>query len=76
MDALTLLLAGVIIFYALELMQIQGTAGIVMTAADVNMAFAQAALPIGWLLIIIRIAQNWLDRSGRPGGDASQVPAD
>ena len=42
-----------------------------MTAADVNMAFAQAALPLGWILIIIRIVQNWIDRSygGRTSPD-------
>ena len=33
-----------------------------MTAADINMAFAQAALPLGWTLIVIRIIQNWIDR--------------
>ena len=30
-----------------------------MTAADVNMAFAQAALPLGWALILIRLVQGW-----------------
>jgi TRAP-type C4-dicarboxylate transport system permease small subunit len=40
-------------------MEIQWTAGIVMTAADVNMAFAQAALPLGWILIVVRIVQGW-----------------
>lgn len=62
-DALTVLLAGIVIFYSFELMGIQWSADIVMTAADFNMAFAQAALPLGWTLIIIRIVQNWLDRT-------------
>ena len=70
-DALTILLAGTVIYYSLELIGILWLAGIVMTAADVNMAFAQAALPLGWILIIIRIVQNWIDRSygGRTSPD-------
>ncbi len=58
-DALTLLLGGIVIYYSIKLMEIQWTAGIVMTAADVNMAFAQAALPLGWILIVVRIVQGW-----------------
>lgn len=61
-DALTVLLAGVVIYYSLELISIQWSVGIVMTAADVNMAFAQAALPLGWALMVVRILQNWGDR--------------
>lgn len=73
-DALTVILAVTIIYYSLELMQIQWSAGIVMTAADVNMAFAQAALPLGWLLIIVRIAQNWVDRArGVPPPEAQMT---
>ncbi|GAA0418045.1 hypothetical protein GCM10009133_28020 [Cocleimonas flava] len=60
-DILILILAATIIYYSLELMNIQWTAGIVMSAIDVNMAFAQAALPLGWLLIIVRTIQNWVD---------------
>ncbi len=60
-DALTVLLAVVVITYSLEVIGIQISAGIVMTAADVNMAFAQSALPLGWGLILLRIAQNWYD---------------
>ena len=61
-DGLTILLAGAVIYYSLELINILWSAGIVMTAADINMAFAQAALPLGWTLIVIRIIQNWIDR--------------
>ena len=70
-DALTILLAGTVIYYSLELIGILWSAGIVMTAADVNMAFAHAALPLGWILIIIRTVQNWIDRSygGRTSPD-------
>ena len=69
--ALTILLDGTVIYYSLELIGILWSAGSVMTAADVNMAFAHAALPLGWILIIIRIVQNWIDRSygGRTSPD-------
>ena len=67
-DALVLALAAVVIYYSLELIHLQWTVGIVMTAADVNMAFAQAALPLGWTLIAIRVIQSWTgptpERSG------------
>lgn len=58
-DSLILLLAGLVIYFSIELMGIQWSVGIVMGAADVNMAFAQAALPLGWTLIVIRLLQNW-----------------
>lgn len=60
-DILMLILAATIIYYSLELMNIQLMAGIVMTSMDVNMAFAQAALPLGWILIVVRTIQNWVD---------------
>ena len=58
-DAMTAVLAILIIYYSILLMKIQISVGIVMTAADINMAFAQAALPLGWALILIRLAQSW-----------------
>jgi TRAP-type C4-dicarboxylate transport system permease small subunit len=61
-DLLIVLLAGAVIYYSLQVIDIQLMAGIVMPSADVNMAFAQAALPLGWGLIVIRILQNWWDR--------------
>ena len=60
-DALILVLAALVIYYSLELIHLQWTVDIVMTAADVNMAFAQAALPLGWTLIVVRVLQNWFD---------------
>jgi TRAP-type C4-dicarboxylate transport system permease small subunit len=55
----------------MKLIEIQLMADIVMTAIDFNMAYAQAALPLGWGLIVIRIVQNWMDRwrSGTEGYD-------
>lgn len=60
-DLLMLILAATVIYYSLALMNIQWTAGIVMSAIDMNMAFAQAALPLGWILIVVRTIQNWVD---------------
>ena len=60
-DTLVTIVAILVIYYSLKLINVQLTFGIVMTAADINMAFAQAALPLGWALILIRITQNWLD---------------
>ena len=58
-DVMTAVLAILIIYFSITLMKIQISVGIVMTAADINMAFAQAALPLGWTLILIRLAQSW-----------------
>ena len=60
-DILVTIVAILVIYYSLKLINVQLTFGIVMTAADINMAFAQAALPLGWTLILIRITQNCLD---------------
>ena len=60
-DILVTIVAVLVIYYSLKLINVQLTFGIVMTAADINMAFAQAALPLGWALMLIRITQNWLD---------------
>ena len=60
-DFLTVVISVLVIYYSIELMKLQIMVGIVMTAADINMAFAQAALPLGWGLILIRLAQNWFD---------------
>ena len=58
-DVMTAFLAILIIYFSISLMKIQISVGIVMTAADINMAFVQAALPLGWALILIRLAQSW-----------------
>ena len=60
-DILVTIVAILVIYYSLKLINVQLTFGIVMTAADINMAFAQAALPLGWALMLIRITQNWVD---------------
>ena len=61
-------------YYSLELMEIQWSAGIVMSAIDLNMSFAHAALPIGWLLIIVRIIQNWVDPLEKNSDESTLIP--
>ena len=61
-DLLTTGLAVLVIYYSVEVIQIQWTVNIVMESANVNLAFAYAALPIGWGLLIIRIVQTWHTR--------------
>ncbi len=61
-DLLTTGLALVVIYYSLQVINIQWSVNIVMESANVNLAFAYAALPIGWSLLIIRIVQTWYDR--------------
>lgn len=60
-DLLTTLLAGVVVWYSIKVMGIQLMVDIRMTSLDVNMAVAQAALPLGLGLMLCRIVQNWLD---------------
>ena len=73
-DVLTLFLACAIVYYSLELMEIQWSAGIVMSAIDLNMSFAHAALPLGWLLIIVRIIQNWVDPLEKNNDESTPIP--
>ena len=57
-DFLCVLISIAVIYYSLQLMEIQQRANIRMHALPVNMSWAQLALPIGWGLMIIRIFQR------------------
>ena len=59
-EFLLIMLAGFVIFFSIKIMKIQMSFNIVMPAADFNMALAQAALPLGWTLILLRLIQNWI----------------
>ena len=61
-DLLTTGLAVLVIYYSTQVIKIQWTVNIVMESADLNLAFAYAALPIGWGLLVIRILQIWYYR--------------
>jgi TRAP-type C4-dicarboxylate transport system permease small subunit len=59
-DLLYLLLVVLVIYYSLQIMGLSIEYGTVMTALDLNVAFAQAALPFGWALLAYRIVQRFV----------------
>lgn len=76
-DFLYLLLAALVIYYSIRVMQISATNNTLMTGFDVNVAFAQAALPLGWTLLAYRVVQRFVgtvqayrDRNEVPLGGA------
>lgn len=58
-DLLYLLLAGLVIFYSFRVLQISAANNTLMTGFDVNVAYAQAALPLGWALLAYRVVQRF-----------------
>jgi TRAP-type C4-dicarboxylate transport system permease small subunit len=57
-DFLCILISIAVIYYSIDLMEIQQGANIRMHALPLNMSWAQFALPLGWGLMIIRIMQR------------------
>lgn len=57
-DLLCVAISVAVIWHSIQLMQIQQMANIRMHALPLNLSWAQAALPLGWALMIIRIAQR------------------
>lgn len=57
-DCLQLVLAGLVAYFGLQQMGVQIRSGQVMPAADVNIAFAYFALPLGWTLLAWRTVQG------------------
>ncbi|MEP2639656.1 TRAP transporter small permease [Roseobacter sp.] len=57
-DLLCVAISIAVIWYSIQLMQIQQMANIRMHALPVNLSWAQLALPLGWGLMIIRIGQR------------------
>jgi C4-dicarboxylate transporter DctQ subunit len=58
-DCLYLILAVLVVWYSLQVMKLQVDTNTLMTGFDVNMAFAYAALPLGWGLLIYRVLQRF-----------------
>lgn len=58
-DLLYLLLSVLVVWYSLQVMKLQIDTETLMTGFDVNMAFAHAALPLGWGLLIYRVIQRF-----------------
>jgi TRAP-type C4-dicarboxylate transport system permease small subunit len=59
-DTLYVVLAALVVWYSLQVMKLQIDTRTLMTGFDMNMAFAQAALPLGWALLIYRVAQRFV----------------
>jgi TRAP-type C4-dicarboxylate transport system permease small subunit len=59
-DLLYLVLAALVVWYSLKVMRLQLDTETLMTGFDVNMAFAHAALPLGWGLLIYRVIQRFV----------------
>jgi len=59
-DVLYVILAGLVIYYSLDAVQLSITTDTLMTGLDLNMAFAQAALPVGWVLLAYRVIQRFV----------------
>jgi TRAP-type C4-dicarboxylate transport system permease small subunit len=59
-DVLYLVLSGLVIYYSLGVVQLSIATDTLMTGFDLNMAFAQAALPLGWALLAYRVIQRFL----------------
>ncbi len=72
-DLLYLLLAALVIFYSIKVMQISATTGTLMISLDLNVALAQAALPLGWTLLAYRVVQRFI-RTVQAYRDRNEVP--
>lgn len=69
-DVLCVIVAAAVCYYSFEVVATQVSAGFKMQALPLNMAFATAAIPIGWGLMIIRLAQRMARRYRRGGMQA------
>ena len=58
-DFLYLTLVGLVVYYSLQVIGLSIRNNTLMTGFDLNMAFAQAALPLGWLLLAYRVLQRF-----------------
>ncbi len=63
-DFLCIVISAFVIWYSINVMQIQILANIRMHALPLNLSIAEAALPIGWGLMVIRILQRMCRRFG------------
>ena len=62
-DLVCLGVAGAVCYYSFEVVRLQVEAGFSMQGLPLNMAFATAAVPIGWALMALRIAQRFAHRA-------------
>ncbi len=72
-DVLYVVLAVLVVYYSVRAMKISLDTDTLMTGFDVNMAYAQAALPLGWILLVFRVVQRFA-RTLRSYRDSGEVP--
>lgn len=72
-DAIYIGFAALVIYYSMGAIGISISTDTLMTGFDVNMAFAQAALPFGWALLAYRVLQR-LHRTVRSYKQRGEVP--
>ena len=72
-DILCILVSVAVIYYSWQLMSIQQMANIRMHSLPLNLSWAQAALPLGWSLMIIRIMQRMRRRYAAPVAMTQEV---
>lgn len=71
-DLLCVGVALCVIYYSYQVLIVQVNAGFMMHALPLNLAFAQAALPLGWVLMLIRLAERMRRRFS--GSDLTAGP--
>lgn len=59
-DCLYVLLAVLVVHYSIGLMRLSIGNGTLMTGLDISLGWAQAALPVGMLLLVYRVVQRFL----------------
>lgn len=72
-DIVYIAFAALVIYYSIGALQISISTDTLMTGLDVNMAFAQAALPFGWALLAYRVIQR-LHRTFKSYMERGEVP--
>lgn len=71
LDLLHVLLAAFVIRFSIEAIEFQISLKMLMTGLDINMAWATAAIPLGWVLLSYRVIQRFVHTVlvYRHGGD-------
>jgi len=72
-DLWCVVISVLVIWHSIDLILIQRMADIRMHALPLNLAWAVAALPIGWGLMLIRIAQRWYRRRAQRSENVTSI---
>ena len=72
-DLIYIVFAILVVYYSIGAMKLSISTETLMTGLDLNMAYAQAALPIGWALLAYRVIQR-LTRTIKSYRESGEVP--